>query len=208
VDSVPGRPRTDRAGLLVRLAGRVYAATCMDDVLVMLACRRCSTPFFVCRKCYRGQAYCGDTCRAAARVVSARAARKQHQSSDAGRLDHRDRQRAYRIRQRARVMDHTSPAVPALPKMSPPRSGLARPAPVRVARPTCTRCGCESAWVRWGPRPATRAHARRRARKGQEATAWHQAHPRLMRDAPPRRSPRPPPCRPPQPGPTRRPAPP
>ena len=37
------------------------------EVLVMLGCRRCGALFFVCRKHYRGQSYCGDTCRAAAR---------------------------------------------------------------------------------------------------------------------------------------------
>ena len=142
----------------------------VDDVLVMLACRRCRTPFFVCRKDYRGQGYCGDTCRAAARVVSARAARMRHERSDAGRLDHRDRQRAYRMRLRARVTDHASPAAPPPRKMSPPRSDPDHQAPFRGGLPTCARCGCASAWVRWAPLQGTRLSLRRRTRHGRAAT--------------------------------------
>jgi hypothetical protein len=143
----------------------------VDDVLVMLACRRCRTPFFVCRKDYRGQAYCGDPCRAAARVASVRSARTQHERSDAGRLDHRDRQRAYRMRLRARVTDHASPTMPSPRKISQPRSEPASRVPVRPSLPTCARCGFESAWVRWAPLQGTRIRARRRARGPARAQA-------------------------------------
>ena len=43
----------------------------VNDVLVMLSCRRCRAPFFLCHRDYRGQAYCGDHCRLAARALSA-----------------------------------------------------------------------------------------------------------------------------------------
>ena len=123
----------------------------------MLGCRRCGTPFFVCRKHYRGQSYCGDTCRAGARAASARAARRRHQRSDAGRLDHRDRQRAYRTRQRARVMDHAPRTMASQQNLSPPRCAPAPPVSFHERLPSCGRCGCESAWVRrWAPRPRMR----------------------------------------------------
>jgi hypothetical protein len=130
----------------------------------MVGGRRCGTPFFVCRKDYRGQAYCGDACRAAARVVSARAARIRHERSEAGRLDHRDRQRATRMRLRARVTDHTSAAMPLPRTLSPPRSTPAPQAPFHARLARCVRCGCESAWARWAPPPRTQPRRSRRDR--------------------------------------------
>lgn len=163
-----------------------YTAAPMNDALVVLACRRCGAPFFVCSKDYRGQAYCGNICRVAARVVSARAARMRHERSDEGRLDHRDRQRAYRMRLRARVTDHASPAVPLPSKMPPPRSEPTPRAPVRADLPTCTRCGCTSAWVRWVPFPGGRIRARSGPRKGRTATFGGQARQSRLRDGPSR----------------------
>lgn len=58
----------------------------------------CGARFFLCRACDRGQCYCSAACRAQARTVQQRRARQRHQRSSAGRLDHRDRQRAYRRR--------------------------------------------------------------------------------------------------------------
>jgi len=175
-----GGSRGETGKLWVSVESRWTTLERVDDVLLMLACRRCHTPFFVCRKDYRGQAYCGAPCRAAARVASARAARALHERSDAGRLDHRDRQRAYRIRLRARVTDHASPAMSLPRSMSPPRSEPAPPAPrapLRQGIPTCARCGCQSAWVRWAAQPGTRIRSRRRARQGRSATV--QCHRRI-----------------------------
>jgi hypothetical protein len=106
-------------------------------------------PFFLCSRDYRGQAYCGDHCRLAARALSARTARRRHERSDAGRLDHRDRQRAYRVRLRTRVTDQASPVGTSPPKVSRRRSESAAPdrRPVPAGLPTCARCGCTSAWV-------------------------------------------------------------
>jgi ferredoxin len=160
-----------------------YAAAHMNDSLEMLACRRCGALFFVCSTDYRGQTYCGSICRAAARVVSARAARMRHERSTEGRLDHRDRQRAYRMRLRARVTDHASPAVTLPSKMSPPRSEPTPRAPVRADLATCARCGCASAWVRWVPFPGARICARRWARKGRTATVRRQPRQSLLSSA-------------------------
>ncbi|MBI1951585.1 MAG: hypothetical protein HYS34_09520 [Acidobacteria bacterium] len=64
--------------------------------------------FYICRSCYRGQRYCSDPCRRTTRREQRRIANRRHQQSDDGRLDHRDRQRAYRQRRRARVTDQGS----------------------------------------------------------------------------------------------------
>ena len=62
----------------------------------------CAALFFICRPCYRGQRYCSSPCRRQSRREQRRAANCRHQQSREGRLDHRDRQEAYRLR-RARL---------------------------------------------------------------------------------------------------------
>ena len=69
----------------------------------------CGVMFYICNSCYRGQVYCRDECRRRMRRQQRRRANRRHQQSREGRLDHRDRQRAYRERCRLRrVTDHTS----------------------------------------------------------------------------------------------------
>ncbi len=66
----------------------------------------CGTEFWICRACDRGQRYCSSECRQQARRLQRREANRRHQQSPEGRLDHRDRQRAYRKRRAlARVTD-------------------------------------------------------------------------------------------------------
>jgi len=60
--------------------------------------RDCGILFWICRPCDRGQQYCSDPCRSRARLQQRRRANARHQQSPEGRLDHRDRQRAYRLR--------------------------------------------------------------------------------------------------------------
>ena len=82
-----------------------------EVVFRQLFCRGsgCGVMFYICGSCYRGQAYCGDGCRGRMRREQRRRAKRRHQQSREGRLDHRDRQRAYRERCRlGRVTDHTS----------------------------------------------------------------------------------------------------
>src|SRR5262244_649683 len=75
----------------------------------------CRAMFFICSHCDRGHRYCSHPCRLRSRLEQRRAARQRHQRSVEGRLDHRDRQRAYRLRQAAArrasgknsVTDHT-----------------------------------------------------------------------------------------------------
>jgi len=68
----------------------------------------CGTVFYLCRHCDRGQRYCSSRCREKSRRLQRRQANRRHQQSPEGRLDHRDRQREYRQRQRARVTDQSS----------------------------------------------------------------------------------------------------
>ena len=64
-----------------------------------ICCKACQQPFWICRRCYRNHRYCSETCRKWSRKDGQRVARRKHQQSLEGKLDHRDRQKAYRDRQ-------------------------------------------------------------------------------------------------------------
>ena len=116
----------------------------------------CGTVFSLCGSCWRGQAYCGARCRAVAQRRQRRRATARHQRSLEGRLDHRDRQRAYRARRRCRVTDAPSPR--------PPRSTtIALPVGHAALRPVCLVCG--RVWAKraaWRGPPARSGVAERR----------------------------------------------
>lgn len=133
----------------------------------------CGARFFLCRACDRGQCYCSTECRAQARAQQLRRARQRHQHSNAGRLDHRDRQRAYRRRRAARqhatlttLVTVAAATVPTPPpenvtdhaSATPPSSGKVRVSVWRwpdfptVARTAlgvlvCRWCGRVSRWL-------------------------------------------------------------
>ena len=75
----------------------------MADPLVVFRLRSCRAAgcgalFWICRRCDRGHRYCSVRCRQQVRRQQCREANRRHQQSPEGRLDHRDRQRAYRRR--------------------------------------------------------------------------------------------------------------
>ena len=97
----------------------------IEETLRQRFCRAagCGVAFWICRCCDRGQQYCGQRCRQKAR---------RHQQSREGRLDDRDRQRAYRKRRGlARVTDP--------PSQAPRHSGS-----ITVAEPSRAENGSES----------------------------------------------------------------
>jgi len=84
----------------------------IEDVLRQRFCRwhECNAIFWICRCCDHGQQYCSERCRTKARREQRRAANLRHRKTLEGRLDQRDRQRAYRRRRAAlSVMDQGSP---------------------------------------------------------------------------------------------------
>ena len=56
----------------------------------------------ICRKCDRGNVYCGPECSERARVQRRREAARRYQATARGRAKHRERQRRFRRRQRER----------------------------------------------------------------------------------------------------------
>ena len=119
----------------------------------------CGAVFYLCPDCDRGQRYCSSQCGEKSRRLQRREANRRPQRSPEGRADHRDRQREYRKRQRARVTDQsslrTSPGVnltvlPAPePVEAPPAVGF-RPssgAGIRAGWVVCQICGCRGRWL-------------------------------------------------------------
>ena len=119
----------------------------------------------LCRRCDRGQIYCGQSCSSAARVEAQRAAGERYQSGDAGRIHHVERTRRWRLRQKDRcapgetdtdpVTHQGSPlaptAAPVLPSSLLPN--VERLPAVDVAQTPWICAGCVTAmpaWVRMG----------------------------------------------------------
>lgn len=96
-------------------------ATGRQALLRQRQCRveSCGAVFYLCSSCDRGQRYCSERCREKARREQRRAANRRHQESDEGRLDHRDRQREYRLRTVQRVTDQGSGSEVSSPTLRP-----------------------------------------------------------------------------------------
>jgi len=121
----------------------------------------CSAVFYLCRHCDRGQRYCSSRCREKSRRLQRREANRRYQQSlgGDGRLDHRQRQREYRQRLKARVTDQSS--LRASPYVNLTRSSVREPAeatPAAGLRPSpgaempagwvvCQVCGRRGRWV-------------------------------------------------------------
>ena len=111
----------------------------------------CGIRFWICRTCDRGQRYCSELYQREARREQLRQGNRRHQQSPEGRLDHRDRKRAYRQRRalvtdQGRQPDLDPGRMPALDSMSGSAQDLATSLPeywvwVQVRCRVCGGCG-------------------------------------------------------------------
>jgi hypothetical protein len=62
----------------------------------MFLCARCSAQVVLCRRCERGQIYCGRACATAARRAAQKEAGQRYQTGRPGRFAHAARARRYR----------------------------------------------------------------------------------------------------------------
>lgn len=74
-------------------------------LLIHIECRRCAQHFYVCRSCWRGQAYCCQQCRKAAQREARRKAQKKYRQTPKGKETHRLQERNRRLRQYEKTMD-------------------------------------------------------------------------------------------------------
>jgi len=111
----------------------------------LFLCGRCRQQVLICRRCDRGQVYCGHDCALEVRRSRQREARRRYQASERGRQMHAERSRQYRAKSRC-VTDQgrnlpTKP--PQQPEPAHATAVAAQPAiiiaGVRVA--VCHRCG-------------------------------------------------------------------
>jgi hypothetical protein len=96
----------------------------------------CGALFFVCSRCDRGQRYCSQECRAAARRLQQCAASRRYQRTEAGKEAHRTRQRSYRQRRCRPRVTHQGPQPVATAGLTTLSNSL-----------SCANCGCQTRWV-------------------------------------------------------------
>lgn len=93
-----------------------------------LKCSNCMSRFVICKSCYRGHRYCSLECRDRGYAEARKRARRKYAQTAEARLDHRDRNRLYRLRRKWNhenfVMDKSSmydsmAVVPKAEKSSP-----------------------------------------------------------------------------------------
>lgn len=141
-----------------------------------LRCHFCGSLMQLCVPCDRGQRYCGALCRDQGRRRQVRQAGQRYQQTEAGRLLHAARQRAYAARRKAgQLAAVDSPATVAARSqqavLCPTTvSGSARRKPQPLHRvthplqsPACCRCGRSGdGWIRRsrGPEPRRRRTTR------------------------------------------------
>jgi hypothetical protein len=127
-------------------------------------CRICRTLFYVCRRCDRGQAYCGVSCRRAGRRAVLRIAKQKYRTHELVRADERDRMRAYRARVRDQGSQEVvfSASLPAAATSAPMVGAVdgrgdidaSKHEPVDALRATgeipCAVCGRRARFVRFG----------------------------------------------------------
>ena len=143
-------------------------ATGPDHAHRAFFCKWCDCKTLVCRPCDRGNSYCSLDCSNAARRHQLRRIRSDHQRTPRGAELHRARQRAYRLRLKATVTDHSASGAPrSTAPLSPPRETASQVAKTslvarareascaeRIASLRCSLCDRPvSEWVRVG-RPA------------------------------------------------------
>lgn len=88
-------------------------------LLLILHCGGCGVPFHVCRRCYRGQRYCGPSCGLAAKRCFHRAAQKRYRQTPHGRQCRREAARRHRRLHAKRSVDDAGSTPGCIPVIFP-----------------------------------------------------------------------------------------
>jgi hypothetical protein len=99
----------------------------------LFACHRCSAQVVICRRCDRGNRYCGEACARAARSESQRASNRRYQATPRGRNLHAERQARYARRKCSQAATRKQPVT----EHSSARDASAVRLPVASACRTC-----------------------------------------------------------------------
>ncbi len=113
-------------------------------LLKAVSCRRCGRVFYICRSCWRGQAYCRSSCRKKSQREAHRLAQQRYRRTAKGRETHRQAER----RRRMQVSEETVADASSIP--APRRDRLPHELPFIV--PFCHFCGEKGVVVEHFPR--------------------------------------------------------
>jgi len=120
----------------------------MPETGRMFLCGLCRAQVVLCRRCDRGQIYCGPGCAGRARGAAQRAAGMRYQKSRPGRFAHAARARRYRAR--CKIVTHQGSAAPRPDDLLLPEAAVVAPTLVIPVEPSawhCARCGARCAAV-------------------------------------------------------------
>ena len=116
-------------------------------LLIEVRCHFCAARFLVCRRCFRGQAYCSDECRRQGRLRIHREAQRRYRQTKKGKKAHRlseNRHRHGLQQHHERKMDDVTS-----------RASACRVIEISIAAKggqRCHFCGCEGVVVDRFPR--------------------------------------------------------
>ena len=127
----------------------------MDVSARRVICARCRVPILICRRCDRGQRYCGAVCSTTVRRERQRESNRRHRKTFAARRLNAERQHHFRARKKL-VTDQGS-VLPVVDAVLTPDQAVSviqttnvHPFPLR-SLPQCHFCGhCCSDFVRRG----------------------------------------------------------
>ncbi len=94
---------------------------CKNGVLLIrIECKCCFIIFFLCRRCFRGHAYCSDQCRGISKRDAHRIAQSKYRTSEKGRKVNKEAERRRRMNKRQKsVADRGSIRQSKVAIMSP-----------------------------------------------------------------------------------------
>jgi hypothetical protein len=142
-----------------------------ERLLIETRRRHCGKVFYVCRRCWRGQIYCGAVCRQIRQRQSRRAAQRRYRQTERGREIRRLAERRRRMRKRKKPVgdEGTTPPLTRSNRRSPCPVNEVRccrndnpkltPSDSPILTPLCL--GCTPGWGGGGQR-----------RQGMEGARW------------------------------------
>ena len=117
----------------------------MDEVLLKeVRCKYCGRVFYVCRRCWHGQVYCGKRCRKICQREMHREAQRNYRQTAKGKKTHREYEEKRRIKKNKKTMADTGTTPHGACDIDPPK----RPG----NRPRCLFCGLSGIVVAQFPR--------------------------------------------------------
>ena len=123
-------------------------------LLLQIRCRWCGLDFCVCRRCFRGQAYCCDECRLAARRKTHREAQRRYRNTEKGKKAHRQAENRRRNGQQQNNQKNMDDPSSTLNPICDTEESKRKKSPLIIISKdaTCHFCGARGQIVRQFPR--------------------------------------------------------